>query len=200
MCRVYLKKKDSYYIYRNLVFTLKKIASIGLLLLLLYNMFGLTIAVLFFEDNYSASSNVIIDDKWKIIKVPTTAKNAHYNKGDKEGLIRSGDDFYNIMHEYQENDTLYVILKSNQNAQERFTELTSLILGMNDMSADTPQSPLGKLIKLLGDLQKIYVDNALQLGLNEPIVESYYTSFYKEPHQSDYQVIHLLHSPPPELT
>lgn len=179
---------------------MKKLIAIGLLLLLLYNMFGLTIATLFFEDNYRTSSNVIIDDKWKIIKVPTIDKYAHYNNEDKEGLIRSGNDFYNIMHEYQENDTLYIILKSNQNAQERFTELTSLILGMNDMSADTPQSPLGKLIKLLGDLQKTYVDNALQLGLNEPIVESYCPSFYTEPHQSDYQVIHLLHSPPPELT
>ncbi|WP_147322791.1 hypothetical protein [Emticicia sp. C21] len=156
--------------------------------------------MLFFEDNYSASSNVIIDDKWKIIKIPTTAKNAHYNKGNAEGLIRSGDDFYNIMHEYQENDTLYVILKSNQNAQERFTEFTSLILGMNDTSADTPQSPLGKLVKLFGDLQKIYVADAMQLSLSEPIVESYYSSFYIEPQQSNEQVIHLLHSPPPELT
>ncbi|RFS15269.1 hypothetical protein D0T08_17240 [Emticicia sp. C21] len=163
-------------------------------------MFGLTITMLFFEDNYSASSNVIIDDKWKIIKIPTTAKNAHYNKGNAEGLIRSGDDFYNIMHEYQENDTLYVILKSNQNAQERFTEFTSLILGMNDTSADTPQSPLGKLVKLFGDLQKIYVADAMQLSLSEPIVESYYSSFYIEPQQSNEQVIHLLHSPPPELT
>lgn len=163
-------------------------------------MFGLTIAMLFFEDNYSTSSNVIIDDKWKIIKIPTTATNAHYNAGDKEGLIRSGDDFYNIMHEYQENDTLYVILKSNQNAQERFTELTSLMLGMANNDADAPQSPLGKVIKLFGDLQKIYVSDALQLSLNEPIVESYYSSFFLEPHQSNEQVINLLHSPPPELT
>ncbi|WP_460472010.1 hypothetical protein [Emticicia fontis] len=179
---------------------MKKIASIVLLLLLLYNMFGLTIAMLFFDDNYSTSSNVIIDDKWKIIKIPTTAKNAHYNGGDKEGLIRSGNDFYNIMHEYQENDTLYVILKSNQNAKESYTELASLILGMNNTSADTPQSPLGKIIKLFGDLQKIYVSDALQLSLTEPIAESYYLSFYTEPHASNYQVIHLLHSPPPELT
>ncbi len=163
-------------------------------------MFGLTIAMLFFEDNYSAGSNVIIDDKWKIIKIPTTDKNVHYNKGDKDGLIRSGDDFYNIMHEYHENDTLYVILKSNQNAQERFTELTSLILGMNDASADTPHSPLGKLMKLFGDLQKIYVADALQLSLTDPMVESYCSSFYTEPHKSNEQVIHLLHSPPPELT
>lgn len=156
--------------------------------------------MLFFEDNYSTSSNVIIDDKWKIIKIPTTAKNAHYNKGENEGLIRSGDDFYNIMHEYQENDTLYVILKSNQNAQERFNELTSLMLGLNNTSADTPQNPLGKIIKLFGDLQKIYVSDAVQLSLNEPTVESYYPSFYTEPHQSNEQVIHLLNSPPPELT
>lgn len=179
---------------------MKKLIAIGLLLLLLYNMLGLTIATLFFEDNYRTSSNVIFDDKWKIIKIPTTSRDAHYNSENKEGLIRSGNDFYNIMHEYQENDTLYVILKSNQNAQERFTELTSLILGITDPNADTPYSPLGKIIKLLGDLQKIYVSDSLQLDLNEPIGELYGPSFYTEPHQSNEQVIHLLHSPPPELT
>jgi hypothetical protein len=179
---------------------LKKLIAIGLLLLLLYNMLGLTIATLFFEDNYRTSSNVIIDDKWKIIKIPTTDKDAHYSSEDKEGLIRSGDDFYNIMHEYHENDTLYVILKSNQNAQERFSELTSLILGMTDANADTPQSPLGKIIKLFGDLQKIYLSDDILLGLHEPIISLYPPSFYTEPHKSYYQIIHLLHSPPPELT
>jgi hypothetical protein len=163
-------------------------------------MFGLTIAMLFFEDNYRTSSNVIIDDKWKIIKIPTTSANAHYSREDKEGLIRSGDDFYNIMHEYQENDTLYVILKSNQNAQERFTELTSLMLGMTNSEADSPQSPLGKLIKLFGDLQKVYVNDTLQLSLNATVVESHYCSFYTEPHQLNEQGVYLLHSPPPELT
>ncbi|MBA4853157.1 hypothetical protein [Emticicia sp. BO119] len=179
---------------------MKKIASIGLLLLLLYNMFGLTITMLFFETNYRTNSNVIFDDKWKIIKIPTTSKDVHYRNGHKEGLIRSGNDFYNIMHEYQENDTLYVILKSNQNAQERFAELASMVQGMTAPDSDISRSPLGKLIKLLGDLQKVYVSDSLQLALTEPIVEIYDPSFYTEPTQSDYQVIHLLHSPPPELT
>ena len=154
--------------------------------------------MLFFEDNYNISSNVIIDDKWKIIKVPTTSKDAHYANKDNEGLIRSGDDFYNIMHEYFENDTLYVILKSNQNAKERFTELTALILGTGD--TDSPQSPLSKLIKRLGDLQKICVSDVIQLSLNEPGAELHNSSFYTEPHQSNEQVIYLLQSPPPELT
>lgn len=179
---------------------MKRLIAIGLLLLLLYNMFGLTTAMLFFENNYQTSSNIIIDDKWKIIKIPTTSKDAHYGKGEQESLIRSGDDFYNIMHEYHENDTLYVILKSNQNAQERFSELTSLIFGMADPDADTPQGPLGKIIKLLGDLQKIYLSNAIMLSLQEPVIGLYQLSFYSEPHQSYTQVIHLLHSPPPELT
>lgn len=163
-------------------------------------MLGLTIATLFFEDNYRTSSNIIIDDKWKIIKIPTNAKGAHYGKGDREGLIRSGNDFYNIMHEYHENDTLYVILKSNQNAQERFSELNVLILGMTDPDADTSHSPLGRIIKLFGDLQKIYLSDEVLLGLNEPVIMLNHPSFYTEPQQSDSQVINLLHSPPPELT
>ena len=156
--------------------------------------------MLFFNDNYATSSNIIIDDKWKIIKIPANSKDPQYQNRDKEGLIRSGEDFYNIMHEYQENDTLYVILKSNQNAQERFTELTSLILGMTNTEADSPQNPLGKLIKRLVDLQKIYVSDVLQPRLSESGVELHNSSFFTEPHPSNYEVIYLLHSPPPELT
>jgi hypothetical protein len=163
-------------------------------------MLGLTIAMLFFEDNYTKSSDIIFDDKWKIIKIPTTSKDAHYGKGDEEGLIRSGNDFYNIMHEYHENDTLYVILKSNQNAQERFTELTSLIFGITDPTADTSHSPLGKIIKLFGDLQKVYLSGNMTLDLHDRIISLFQRSFFTEPPQSNYQVINLLHSPPPELT
>ncbi|MFD2522342.1 hypothetical protein [Emticicia soli] len=179
---------------------MKRFIAIGLLLLLLYNMFGLTIAMLFFEENYRTSSNIIFDDKWKIIKIPTTEKNAHYREADEESLVRSGNDFYNIMHEYFENDTLYVILKSNQNAQERFSEITALIQGTNNHDSDLPQSPLAKIIKLLGDLQKIYLSDPLPLDLNRQVSEFNNHPFYTEPQKTYHQVIHLLHSPPPELT
>lgn len=179
---------------------MKKFVAIGLLLLLLYNMFGLTIAMLFFEENYRTSSNIIFDDKWKIIKIPTTSKDTHYREEDKESLVRSGNDFYNIMHEYFENDTLYVILKSNQNAQERFAELTALIQNTNNQSSDLPQSPLAKIIKLLGDLQKIYLSDPLPFDFNRQVFEFNKHPFYPEPQQTYHQVIHLLHLPPPELT
>jgi len=179
---------------------LKRFIAIGLLLLLLYNMFGLTVAVLCFEENYRTSSNIIFDDKWKIIKIPTTSKDAHYSEEDKERLVRSGNDFYNIMHEYSENDTLYVILKSNQNAQERFSELTALIQGTSNQASDTPSSPFTKILKLLGDLQKIYLSEPFPLDLNRQVSELINHPFYTEPQQTYHQVIHLLHSPPPELT
>ncbi|WP_259014328.1 hypothetical protein [Emticicia fluvialis] len=177
---------------------MKRIASIGLLLLLLNHLFGLTIAMLFFEDNYQTHSNTIIEDKWKVIKLPASNKTISIDNTIKEGLIRSGNEFYNVMHEYQENDTLYVILKSNQNAQERFDELTSLVQGMFD--ADTPQSPLSKAMKLYGGLLKVYLSNDTDLQLIKPCLVSNPSQPFKEPEKRYASVINLLHTPPPELT
>lgn len=179
---------------------MKRIVAIGLLLLLLNNMFGLSIAMLFFEKDYQSSSNIIIDDKWKIIKIPTHSKDTHYRSPDNEGLIKSGDDFYNVMHEYFENDTLYVILKSNQNAKERFLELSSVVKGLANQDTDTPQSPLSKIIKLFDSLQKIYLTENLPLWTSETSGYIQYELCYAEPSQFIHQVIALLHYPPPEMS
>ena len=156
--------------------------------------------MLLFEQDYQTHSNTVIEDKWKIIKLPATTKYNGYTHEEKEGLIRSGNEFYNIMHEYQENDTLYVILKSNQNAQERYDELTSLIQGMFDPDANTAQSPLSKAMKIFGGLQKVYLPTEIMFCICRQQTELLHQAFYTEPQLSYAKVIHLLHSPPPELT
>ena len=200
-CAEFPKKEKLFLIYKSVIENnLKKIAAIGLLLLLLYNMFGVAIAILLFENSYQTHSNTVIEDKWKIVKIPHASASKKNINEEKKGLIRSGGEFYNVMHEYQENDTLYVILKSNQNAQERYDELTSMMQGMFDPGANAPQSPLNKAMKIFGGLQKVYLANEMMLGICEQQTEQLHQPFYPEPRLSYAKVIHLLHSPPPELS
>ncbi|WP_428666326.1 hypothetical protein [Runella sp.] len=183
---------------------MKKLTAIGLLLLLLYNMFGLTVAVLFFEDGYQTASPITNDDEWQTVKMhlPTLPYNTAWeNPEGQDGLIRQGNDFYNIMHQRHENDTLYVTLKSNQHARDRFFELASMIQEITDQTADSPENGLNKAVKLLSDLLKVYLPNSsaqwpdrsneLTTNLSSP-------STFATPNQELLQSIQMLHSPPPE--
>jgi hypothetical protein len=181
---------------------LKKLTAIGLLILLLYNMFGLTVAVLFFEDDYQTASPIREDDKWQTVKMhlPTLPYNTTWENSDgQEGLIRHGDEFYNVTEQRHENDTLYVTLKTNQHARDRFFELANMIQEITDQSADTPESPLGKAVKLLSDLLKVYLPNTAIEWPAELIAGLANSPLYSSPAQSLLQTVRLLHSPPPEL-
>ncbi len=181
---------------------MKKLTAIGLLILLLYNMFGLTVAVLFFEDNFQTASPVREDDEWQTVKMhlPTLPYNTTWeNKDGQEGLIRHGDDFYNVTEQRHENDTLYVTLKTNQHARDRFFELANMIQEITDQSADSPESPLSKVIKLLNDLLKVYLPNP-SMGLLADVVTNLSPHhLYATPNHALLQTVRLLHSPPPEL-
>ena len=181
---------------------LKKLTAIGLLLLLLYNVLGLTVAVLFFEKEFQAASPVMENDEWKTVKMHLPVlpyNNTWENPDGEEGLIRRGDDFYNVTHQRHENDTLYVTLKTNRHARDRFFELANMIQEITDQTTESPLSPLGKVIKLLSDLTKVYLPNSCMewpagLIANQPVER-----FYATPNHALLQVVRLLHSPPPEL-
>ncbi|MEZ4901139.1 MAG: hypothetical protein R2822_04955 [Spirosomataceae bacterium] len=152
---------------------MKKLTAIGLLILLLYNMFGLTVAVLFFEDDYQTASAISENDDWQTVKMhlPTLPYNTSWENTDgQEGLIRQGNDFYNITEQRHENDTLYVTLKSNQNARDRFFELANMIQEITNQSTDSSESPFSKAIKHLSDLLKIYLSNPSLVWPVEQIV------------------------------
>lgn len=180
---------------------MKKLTAIGLLLLLLYNMFGLTVAVLFFEEDFQTASPMMEDDEWQTVKMPLPAlpyNNTWENPEGQDGLIRQGNDFYNIMHQRHENDTLYVTLKSNQHARDRFFELAEMIQEITDQTADTPESPFSKAIKVLSDLAKVYLPNSSMEWPNALMADMPASSAYATPNQSLLQSVQLLHSPPPE--
>lgn len=167
-------------------------------------MFGLTVAVLFFEDGYQTASPITNDDEWQTVKMPLPSlpyNTAWENAEGQDGLIRQGNDFYNIMNQRHENDTLYVTLKTNQHARDRFFELASLIQEITDQTSDSPENPLNKAVKLLSELLKVYLPNSTMqwpAQPNELTAGMHSPSTFPTPNQTLLKSIQLLYAPPPE--
>ncbi|WP_080059911.1 hypothetical protein [Spirosoma aerolatum] len=139
---------------------MKTLIAIGFFVLLLYHWIGLPLAVLTFEQSYEFAAPVSADDQWKVVKLPISLPytSAWENADGHEGLIQDGDEFYNIVHQRYANDTLYTVLKTNQNAKERFFDLAEQLQEMNSDDNQTfPKTPLGRLLKLLSERLTIYL-------------------------------------------
>lgn len=140
---------------------MRRLASIGLLALLLYNMFGLSLAVLFFEKDYqiatSGGPNEAMVMKMYLPSLPYSG-NLEITEN-IEGLVRQDGQFYNPTHVLHQNDTLYVTLQSNEAARDHFFELANAIQVLSDPQTDIPKSPYGKAMELMGSLLKIYIPN-----------------------------------------
>ncbi|MFN8347278.1 MAG: hypothetical protein U0X91_19905 [Spirosomataceae bacterium] len=180
---------------------MKKLIPIGLFIVLLYHTLGLSVAVLFFEEEYRWASPSVENDQWNTIKIPLEQlPYVAYQEipAEQEGLIQKDGDFYNIVNRYYQNDTLYIVLKTNQQARERFIELSGQILESLDAASKAPSTPAGKTIELLQGMTKIYLSNPdlvwppllLSGLLPEPI--------YSDPRQLLSDPFRKLFSPPPE--
>jgi hypothetical protein len=122
---------------------LKRILSAGLLILLLYNMFGLAIGVFFFEKDFQTATELHVNDEFRIIKFPIVSLPyavSWENTNDADQKI--------------ENDTAYVTLKTNLSARERFLELADQVITTQRNPSD--QTPFQKAIRSLSDLVKVY--------------------------------------------
>lgn len=141
---------------------MKKLISIGLFIVLLYHMFGLSVALLFFENDYQWASPVNKNDQWDTIKIPLEQlPYVAYQEipAEQEGLIQKDGDFYNIVNRYYQDDTLYIVLKTNLNARERFIELSTQVQESLDAASKAPVAPAKKVIELLRGLTKTYLSN-----------------------------------------
>ncbi|WP_164490053.1 hypothetical protein [Runella sp. SP2] len=181
---------------------MKKLLSIGLLIVLLYHMFGLSVALLCFEDEYQSASPVAKNDQWDIIKIPLQElPYVSYQEipAEQEGLIRKDGDFYNIVKQYHKDDTLYIVLKTNHDARERFTELSNQIQESLDATSKAPLNPVKKTIALFLGLSKTYVSNA-ELAWPPLLFAGYLPkSVYCFSSQIPLDSFFYLLSPPPEF-
>lgn len=172
-----------------------------MLALLLYNTFGLSIAVLFFKSNFDTASNITQDDEWKTIKFEAPSlpyTNSWENEDGFAGLFESDGQFYNATNVLLENDTIYVTLKSNLNARDRFFELADRM----EINAhhESGKSLPANVIKLLSDIHKIYVNTEKYFSADYAIEDRILTSFHSfRDFTNLYQSPKYWHfSPPPE--
>jgi hypothetical protein len=137
---------------------LKALVPTGLLVLLLYHMFGLAAGVFFFEKDFQMASEVQAQDEYKSVKFPIITvpySTSWENTEDVGGLFKDQGKFYNIIRQKIENDTIYLTLKTNLSARDRFLELADQMTHANQLDGKKP-SPLSKALKSLLDLDKVY--------------------------------------------
>jgi hypothetical protein len=138
---------------------LRQIGVIGLLTLLLYNMFGLAVSVLLMNDHYPVavtdiafSANTTVKFAYPLLPY----SNGHENAGEFNEIFRIQDEFYNIDHLSHQNDTLYITLKSNQTARDEFFELAGLMEALTQ-SESTPPGDMQNTLRMLENLHMIYL-------------------------------------------
>lgn len=181
---------------------MRRLASIGLLALLLYNMFGLSFAVLFFEKDYQIAAS---DKPGQRLVMKMFLPSLPYSGNVEiteniEGLVRQDGQFYNPTHILHQDDTLYVTLQSNEAARDHFFELANAIQVLNDTQTDLPKSPYGKAMEQLSSLLKIYIPNIEKL----PVYPESITDEIQPSACNHFMVVHYLShqtslaSPPPE--
>ena len=138
---------------------MKKIAAIGLLVLLLYNTFGLTFAIFFFENDFKVASSAVTNDEWTVVKsyLPQIPYSENWENSEGiEGLLQKDGNFYNATNVLHQNDTLYVTLKTNQNARDSFFELVGKMDSLTNSDRGTSGNAENKALKLLSSLFNIY--------------------------------------------
>lgn len=180
---------------------MKKIAVIGLLALLLYNMFGLAAAILLFDNQYKMTAGSDGPGESDVLKVymPSLPYTSDWENNDGlEGLIKTDGKFYNATSVKHTNDTLYVTIKANQAAHDHFFELADKMQSMADQHK-IPESGRNKAMKVFDNLLKNYIANHYPF----PAFQADYLSeknlvVYPSRHTGHAFWISLLQTPPPE--
>ena len=173
-----------------------------MLALLLYNTFGLSFAVLFFKNDFKIASQVSNEDQWKIMKfeIPSLPYTSSWqNEDGLAGLVESNGQFYNTTNILLENDTLYVTLKSNLSARDRFFELADKIQDASHQESSTNSNT--DPVKLLSDLVKVYLNTKKDFFHDYPVqnIVSTPRNSFRE-FTNLYQTLKYSHlSPPPEV-
>lgn len=141
---------------------MRAVFSISLLVLLLYHTGRVGVVLLYFNQYYPASSPIMQDDEWVMVKMPISLPytTSWQNQSGQEGLIRVEDQFYNVTDQMYQNDTLYTVLKTNITARERFFALADEIkqsLDLETTKTNSQKNLLAQVIRLLNQLGKVYV-------------------------------------------
>lgn len=165
-------------------------------------MFGLSVAILFFDNHYQTASPTVQSDDWQMIKVylPSLPYSDKFeNKAGAQGLIKKDGRFYNTTNVLHQNDTLYITLKSNLAAREQFFELASMMETVMDNSKSIPDNNSDKAIKLLSNLLKNYIPSTKPFSAISLSFGFALKAFYQNHMYHGLSVCELnMSTPPPE--
>ncbi len=158
----------------------------------------------YFEQYYPTASPVMQNDEWIVVKVPISLPYtaSWQNTDGQQGLIRMGDQFYNITEQKYANDTLYTVMKTNIGARDRFFALADEIKQIVDRDITESQqqkSPFTQVVKLLNQWAKVYLPfSSENLFLNPSfLIANSSKSSYISPFCS--QLSYPVLTPPPEF-
>jgi hypothetical protein len=129
---------------------MKKLIAIGLLCLFTYHLLRNHVAEWAVVHCHNHVLPPHSDGQRVIIKLPISLPyTAEWQSDGNHQLIRNQHEFYNIVEQRYENDTLYTVLQSNQAARDQFFALADMVQQETEVSS--PASDLLKLLKNLSD-------------------------------------------------
>ncbi|CAM4205035.1 hypothetical protein EWU23_04420 [Cytophagaceae bacterium 50C-KIRBA] len=127
---------------------MKRLASILLLFILLYQAGGF--ALRYVADSSTEFANSDSESDSYVVKIPISLPYPSNREIPQEasGALQQGDDFYQMVDQKIENDTLYTRVVNDKNARDQFLDLADLV---NEHLSDQPdKAPVkSKLIQTL---------------------------------------------------
>ena len=131
---------------------MKKILSILLFFILLYQAGGFALQYLAPTDTESISLDE--NTETMVVKIPISLpyQTNWEAPREAEGELRKGDEFYQMVGQKMENDTLYTTIVADQNARDRFFDLANQV---SEHLSDEPEKTPSKS-KLIQTLVKEY--------------------------------------------
>jgi hypothetical protein len=143
---------------------MKQIIATGFVVLLLLNVLGQSVAVLFIEEIHNTPVSANLGDEWVEITIPLSIPyGTSWENDEPSGLIRYEDKFYNIVEQRYENDSLYTVMQANLSAREQFFALADKI--QQEFGHDKTQAgnPFEKSAKLFSSAIKHYMISGCQV-------------------------------------
>ena len=124
-------------------------------------MFSTGIVLLCFDKEYATATPYEANDEFLELKVPISLPytSDFHNTSPTEALIQYKGEFYNVIEQRYENDTLITKIKTNQSARERFASLADEINTVLARNHSDKQSPLKKALDLCKSLSVTYIQN-----------------------------------------
>ena len=135
---------------------MKPLLALGLFLLLLLHLLGQSVAILSLEEKYPVSTTDDSGEDYLVLKVPLSLPYvAAWQNDDPTGLVQYEGNFYNIVEQRYQNDSLYTVLRSNLTARDQFCALAEQI--QQQLQQDTKSASSSQTLKVLAGFCKNYL-------------------------------------------